>query len=227
MEVEPFLQSAEHRQRVRRELGYGPEHVVIGKIARLFKPQGPRRRDSGGRPQRSMRPVAAGWQPAPQRAASGGLEARPTARGGLEARPTAASNVRFLFVGDGVLRGRLERQIAAAGLSDYFQFTGLVPPERIPELIAAMDVVVHASLREGPCPRAAAGVDVRQAGRKLRHRRCPRGGDYRRDRLLGSAVHTWSSLPPDSASLRPIPPSATGWAPKAGGGSPTSSATNR
>ena len=40
MEVEPFLQSAEHRERVRRELGYRPEHVVIGKIARLFQLKG-------------------------------------------------------------------------------------------------------------------------------------------------------------------------------------------
>jgi len=56
---------------------------------------------------------------------------------------------RFLFVGDGVLRDRLERQIEAAGLSDYFHFTGLVEPERLPGLIAAMDVLVHASLREG------------------------------------------------------------------------------
>ncbi len=40
MEVEPFLQSAEHRERVRRELGYRPEHVVVGKIARLFHLKG-------------------------------------------------------------------------------------------------------------------------------------------------------------------------------------------
>ncbi len=58
-------------------------------------------------------------------------------------------NVRFLFVGDGVLRAPLERQIAEAGLSDWFHFTGLVPPERIPALVGAMDVLVHASLREG------------------------------------------------------------------------------
>ena len=30
-----------------------------------------------------------------------------------------------------------------------FVFTGLVPPERVPELIGAMDIVVHTSLREG------------------------------------------------------------------------------
>ncbi|MCA9221075.1 MAG: glycosyltransferase, partial [Planctomycetales bacterium] len=61
----------------------------------------------------------------------------------------ACPQVRFLFVGDGILRRPLEDRIAAAGLSDRFQFTGLVPPSRIPELIGAMDVLVHASLREG------------------------------------------------------------------------------
>lgn len=59
------------------------------------------------------------------------------------------SNTRFLFVGDGILQDRLRAQIHAAGLDDHFQFTGLVPPERIPGLIAAMDIVVHTSLREG------------------------------------------------------------------------------
>src|SRR5205814_9787066 len=62
---------------------------------------------------------------------------------------TRQPNVRFLFVGEGILRDELQRRIAAAGLSDRFVFTGLVPPERVPELIAAMDIVVHASLREG------------------------------------------------------------------------------
>ena len=58
-------------------------------------------------------------------------------------------SVRFLLVGDGLLRQQLERQIQQAGLSDYFHFTGLVAPERIPELLGAMDVLVHVSLREG------------------------------------------------------------------------------
>jgi glycosyltransferase involved in cell wall biosynthesis len=114
MEVEPFLRSGEHREHLRRELGYGPEHVVIGKIARLFKLKG---HDDVIRAARAV----------------------------VDAQP----NVRFLFVGDGVLRSRLEQQIAAAGLIGHFQFTGLVAPERIPALIAAMDLVVHASLREG------------------------------------------------------------------------------
>ena len=58
-------------------------------------------------------------------------------------------HVRFLFVGDGILRKRFDADIARVGLSDHFTFTGLVPPDRVPELITAMDVVVHTSLREG------------------------------------------------------------------------------
>ncbi|ADB18868.1 glycosyl transferase group 1 [Pirellula staleyi DSM 6068] len=60
-----------------------------------------------------------------------------------------APQVKFLFVGDGILRQSLEQQIAAAGLTKHFLFTGLVPPSTIPEQIAAMDLLVHASLREG------------------------------------------------------------------------------
>jgi glycosyltransferase involved in cell wall biosynthesis len=58
-------------------------------------------------------------------------------------------NVKFLFVGDGIWRDRLSGMIAAEGLTEHFRFTGLVPPDRVPELIHAMDVVVHCSLREG------------------------------------------------------------------------------
>lgn len=58
-------------------------------------------------------------------------------------------NVRFLFVGNGIWRDRLAARIHAAGLDRYFHFTGLVPSDRVPELIHAMDIVVHCSLREG------------------------------------------------------------------------------
>lgn len=57
--------------------------------------------------------------------------------------------VRFLLVGDGLLAERIERQICQAGLEHFFQRVGLVPPERMPEIMAAADIVVHASLREG------------------------------------------------------------------------------
>jgi len=57
--------------------------------------------------------------------------------------------VRFVLVGDGILRSRLEAQIRRAGLESCFRFVGLVPPERIAPLLGAMDLVVHLSLREG------------------------------------------------------------------------------
>ncbi len=58
-------------------------------------------------------------------------------------------NLRWLWVGDGTLRGRFESRIHAMGLRDRFILTGLVPPEKIPELAAAMDILVHPSRREG------------------------------------------------------------------------------
>lgn len=58
-------------------------------------------------------------------------------------------NLRFLWVGDGLLRPTFEQRISAMGLQDRFILTGLVPPEKIPELTAAMDVLVHPSRREG------------------------------------------------------------------------------
>ncbi|OYP30373.1 glycosyltransferase family 4 protein [Rhodopirellula sp. MGV] len=57
--------------------------------------------------------------------------------------------VRFMLVGDGILREELQRQIDQLGLEEHFIFTGLVSPETVPELIGAMDVLVHTSLREG------------------------------------------------------------------------------
>ncbi|WP_437186863.1 glycosyltransferase family 4 protein [Planctomicrobium sp. SH668] len=57
--------------------------------------------------------------------------------------------VKFLFVGDGILRQQYEREIANQNLSAHFVFSGLVPPTRIPELMSAMDVVVHTSQWEG------------------------------------------------------------------------------
>lgn len=61
----------------------------------------------------------------------------------------ANPQVRFLFIGDGILQSTLQQQIARLGLTPYFLFTGLVPPQRVPELLGASDIVVHASLREG------------------------------------------------------------------------------
>lgn len=57
--------------------------------------------------------------------------------------------VKFLFIGDGALRQKLEQQIATAKLQQHFVFTGLVPPATIPQYVGAMDMLVHASVREG------------------------------------------------------------------------------
>ena len=57
--------------------------------------------------------------------------------------------LRFMWVGDGSLRPRFEAQIRQMGLADRFILTGLVPPSRIPELVNAMDILVHPSRREG------------------------------------------------------------------------------
>jgi glycosyltransferase involved in cell wall biosynthesis len=114
MDVEPFRQADDHREAMRRQLGYQPGHVVIGKIARLFHLKG-------------HEDVI--------RAASEVIRAN--------------DNVRFLFIGDGILRDELQSQINTAGLASYFHFAGLVPPADIPKWIGAMDGLVHASLREG------------------------------------------------------------------------------
>lgn len=58
-------------------------------------------------------------------------------------------HLRFLWVGDGLLREFFEHRIAQLGLGDRFILTGLVPPQEVPELTAAMDVLAHPSRREG------------------------------------------------------------------------------
>lgn len=114
MEVEPFLQADQYRTEHRTRLGWGSEHIVVGKIARLFYLKGHEYL----------------------------LAAAPKI---LAQNP----RVRFLLVGDGILRPKIEQQIRQAGLADYFRLVGLVPPEEIPRWIGAMDILVHVSLREG------------------------------------------------------------------------------
>jgi glycosyltransferase involved in cell wall biosynthesis len=58
-------------------------------------------------------------------------------------------NVRLVLIGDGILRQQFKQQIADLGLTEHFILTGLVPPDRIPELINACDIVAHTSVWEG------------------------------------------------------------------------------
>lgn len=113
-EVEQFLDPPVPPEEVRRRLGFAPDDVVIGKIARLFH-----------------------------------LKGHEFLLAAAPAIARQSPRVRFLLVGDGLLRAELEAEIARLGLEDRFVFTGLVPPTQIPELVQAMDIVVHTSQWEG------------------------------------------------------------------------------
>jgi len=67
----------------------------------------------------------------------------------LPAVVRAVPDVRVLLVGDGILQSAIREEARRLGVLDHLVFAGLVDPEGIPELLAAMDVVVHTSLREG------------------------------------------------------------------------------
>ncbi len=58
-------------------------------------------------------------------------------------------DVRFFLIGDGILLEHLQERARGYGILNNFVFAGLIDRERIPEMISAMDVVVHTSLREG------------------------------------------------------------------------------
>ena len=57
-------------------------------------------------------------------------------------------DARLLFVGDGALRGEIESQIRALGLTDKVIFAGLVPPGEVARYIGIMDCLAHLSYRE-------------------------------------------------------------------------------
>ncbi len=83
--------------------------------------------------------------------------------------------LRFLWIGEGVLRPRFEARMREMGLRDRFILTGLVNPVEIPELVNAMDILVHPSQREGlaraipqgqlaRCPAIAYDIDGNREG---------------------------------------------------------------
>ena len=59
-----------------------------------------------------------------------------------------APNVQIVLVGDGPDRQRLEREIHALGLADRVQVTGFVAHDRIPAVLAHVDVLVMPSVYE-------------------------------------------------------------------------------
>jgi len=57
--------------------------------------------------------------------------------------------LRFLWIGDGTLRPAFERRMEQMKLRDRFILTGMVPPAKVPQYAAAMDILAHPSRREG------------------------------------------------------------------------------
>ena len=70
----------------------------------------------------------------------------------IEAAPAVVAQVprvRFLLVGDGILKDQYQARIAELGLTAHFRFVGLVPPEAVTNYLHAADAVVHTSDWEG------------------------------------------------------------------------------
>lgn len=102
--------------------------------------------------------------------------------------------IKFLLVGDGPWRGRFEQQARSLGLEKHFIFTGLVPPEQVPELVGIMDMLVHLSLREG-LPRAL--PQALATGKPVVAYDCDGAGEVCLDGETGFLIH-----PGDLAGLR-------------------------
>jgi glycosyltransferase involved in cell wall biosynthesis len=68
-------------------------------------------------------------------------------------RASPREKLMLLWIGDGWWRTRLEQRLVREGIRDRVILSGLVPPDQVPALLAASDVVVHPSWREG-LPRA-------------------------------------------------------------------------
>ena len=57
--------------------------------------------------------------------------------------------LRFVWIGDGAQRAEYEAELERLGLRDKTTLTGLVSPERVPEMIVGFDILAHTSQWEG------------------------------------------------------------------------------
>ncbi len=124
METEPYLSPAagETRRDVRARLGFTDDHFVIGTVARLAE-----------------------------------LKGHDDLIDALADDLKANRHWHLLWVGDGWWRQRLTQRLDALGLTHgpnatsgaQVILTGLVPPQQVPGLMRAMDVLAHPSYREG------------------------------------------------------------------------------
>ncbi|MCM8784726.1 MAG: glycosyltransferase family 4 protein [Candidatus Omnitrophica bacterium] len=118
--IEPYIESIEKRDILRKKYGIDKDEKVIGMIGRLFYLKG----------QNYL------------------IEA-------FKEISKKFPKTKLMFVGDGILKQELEDYAKKNNIEQKVIFTGLVPPEKIPEYVGIMDILVHTSLREG-LPRAVA-----------------------------------------------------------------------
>ncbi|MCZ6815410.1 MAG: glycosyltransferase, partial [Planctomycetota bacterium] len=67
---------------------------------------------------------------------------------------TAEPKLRFVWIGDGAHRPAYEAELSRRNLRERVTITGLLPPNEMPRVLAAMDILSHTSQWEG-LPRAA------------------------------------------------------------------------
>jgi glycosyltransferase involved in cell wall biosynthesis len=92
---------------------------------------------------------------------------------------------KFLLVGDGAWRGRLQARVRATGLEERFVFTGLAAPAEIPRHLGVMDALAHLSRREG-LPRAL--PQALAAGRPVAAYDCDGAGEVCIDNETGFLI---------------------------------------
>ncbi|MEZ6243908.1 MAG: glycosyltransferase [Phycisphaerales bacterium] len=122
----------------------------------------------------------------------------------------ARKDWKLLWVGDGWWRERLMRRVNEMGIEKQVVCTGLVPPERVPAMMRAMDVLAHPSSREGlprtvpqallcgVCPVAYDVDGTREACRDGVTGRLVPLGDRR---ALGEAIRWLAENPRERAKL--------------------------
>ncbi len=138
MELDEFLNVKENKK-LKESLAIKDGELVVGKIARLFELKGHRFL------LKSAKEVIARFpnvHPVRNRSPLGDRTEMPKAL-------PISNGVKFLFIGNGNLKDKLEKQATELGIENKIIFAGLVPREKISDYISIMDIVVHVSLREG------------------------------------------------------------------------------
>lgn len=161
MEVEPYLRPApgESREEIRRDLGVAPGDFVVGTVARLAEHKGhddlldALGEDLQKNPSWKLLWVGDGWwrERLVARARAMGLGVVELDRGEAHNAQRETHNQGGKAHSEQLtIHGEASsprHRVAAS--SCQVLLTGLVPPERIPAMMRAMDVLAHPSYREG------------------------------------------------------------------------------